>query len=84
MSTPSPEQQQQMLAQLQQEMAMKNFQETMQSISSTCYTKCVQANRGGTRLDRGEQTCLANCMDRYLEVMSLVQKNLEEKSSAMS
>ena len=49
MSTPSPEQQQQMLAQLQQEMAMKNFQETMQSIATKCYTKCIQANRGGTR-----------------------------------
>ena len=45
----SPEQQAQALAQIQQELAMKQLQETVQVISSKCYTKCVQANRGGTR-----------------------------------
>ena len=34
------------------------------------------------RLERGEQACLANCMDRFLDVFTMVTKNLEEKSSA--
>lgn len=42
----------------------------VQSMTDKCFEKCVP--KPGPALSGGEQACLARCMDRYLNVMTVV------------
>jgi len=64
------------------EMLRQVFQELVQTISEKCFLKCI--TKPGSSLTSGEQTCLAKCMDRYLDAMGIVSKTLIERSSVSS
>ena len=76
---PTREQQQQALAQYQAEMQQKMAQELMQSMAEQCSSKCL--GRSGESLADSEKKCLANCMDRYMEAMSIVGSQIQKKGS---
>ena len=42
-----------------------------------CFRKCVTGAIKGGKLDRSEESCMANCTDRFLDVSSLTMKHLE-------
>mmetsp|Transcript_19775 Transcript_19775/g.23981 ORF Transcript_19775/g.23981 Transcript_19775/m.23981 type:complete len:82 (+) Transcript_19775:193-438(+) len=66
----SPEQQQQYLQQLRQEVATATLQEMLQKINEKCFAKCV--TKPGSSLSSSEQRCLAYCVDRYQDCQALV------------
>ena len=43
-----------------------------QKITDKCYTRCV--NKPGPRLEKNEMECMAMCMDRYMEAMTVVSQ----------
>ena len=43
-----------------------------QKITDKCYTRCV--SKPGPRLDKYEMECMAMCMDRYMEAMTVVSQ----------
>lgn len=45
-------------------------------LTDICWKKCVSGSAKSGTLDRGEQTCLANCVDRFLDVNFLTLKHL--------
>ena len=58
--------------QVQGQMAAQFMQDVMQKITDKCYTRCV--TKPGPRLDRYEMECMAMCMDRYMEAMTVVSQ----------
>lgn len=53
----------------------------IESMTLACFDKC--AGTSGDRLDSKEQSCLANCQDRFLDVRKAVQDSLERRQSSM-
>lgn len=47
------------------------------SLTQTCWKKCVPGNIKDSKLDKTEETCFANCVDRFLDLNFLTMKNLE-------
>ena len=39
-------------------------------MTEKCFAKCA-TGKGSGQLDRNEQMCLANCIDRYVDCMNL-------------
>ena len=46
----------------------------MQKINESCFKKCT--GKSGVKLDLREQDCLSKCMDRYMETMNVVSKDV--------
>ena len=44
--------------------------ELLELVNSSCYKKCVTSP--GSTLSNKEQTCLAMCFDRFLDVQQIV------------
>jgi len=47
------------------------------NMTDLCWKKCVTGGIKGGALDKNEQGCLANCVDRFLDVNLLVAKHLQ-------
>jgi import inner membrane translocase subunit TIM8 len=41
-----------------------------------CWAKCVPGSIKNPKLDKSEETCLANCVERFLDVNYLTMKHL--------
>lgn len=78
----TPEQQQQVMLQAQNEANQQIMVSMMQKMTKQCFKKC--AGSSGDRLDSREQSCLAMCQDRYLDCRQQVQEALQRKQQNMS
>ncbi|ELU00350.1 hypothetical protein CAPTEDRAFT_184287 [Capitella teleta] len=70
-------QREQLMQQVQAQMAMANAQELLQKLSEKCFAKCI--SKPGTSLDSSEQKCIAMCMDRYMDTWNLVAKSYTQR-----
>ncbi|CAO3679586.1 hypothetical protein G6F70_001831 [Rhizopus microsporus] len=67
---------------LEAEQAKARVQQTVHSLTDNCWDKCI--NKVNNKLDRSEEACLANCVDRFLDTSIFIVKRLEElRNSAM-
>ncbi|KAI7901430.1 Tim10/DDP family zinc finger-domain-containing protein [Cokeromyces recurvatus] len=64
---------------LQAEQAKARVQETVHSLTDNCWDKCI--SKVNNKLDRSEESCLANCVDRFLDTSLFIVKRLEELRS---
>ncbi|KAK4123715.1 hypothetical protein N657DRAFT_532940, partial [Parathielavia appendiculata] len=55
-----------------------HIQSQTHELTSMCWKKCVTSStiRSGA-LDKSEQTCLANCVDRFMDANHVTLKHLE-------
>ncbi|RIA98738.1 mitochondrial import inner membrane translocase subunit tim13 [Glomus cerebriforme] len=58
--------------QVRNELALANAQELINKINEKCFSKCI--TKPGNKLDSSEQTCVAKCMDRYMEAWNIVSR----------
>ncbi|KAF9930593.1 hypothetical protein FBU30_000296 [Linnemannia zychae] len=63
---------QQVMDQVRSELALANAQELINKINEKCFARCV--TKPSTSLSGSEQTCLSNCMDRYMEAWNIVSR----------
>ena len=77
---PSQAQQEQYLQTVRAEVQTKMVQELMSSMSEKCFSKCT--GKSGEHLDSKEKNCLANCMDRYMETMNVVNGVMASKQNS--
>ncbi|KAF9132468.1 Tim10/DDP family zinc finger-domain-containing protein [Linnemannia elongata] len=63
---------QQVMDQVRSELALANAQELINKINEKCFARCV--TKPSTSLGGSEQTCLSNCMDRYMEAWNIVSR----------
>ena len=47
------------------------------ALTDICWKKCVTGTIRNGKLDKGEESCLASCVDRFLDVNLLTMKHLQ-------
>lgn len=52
------------------------FAET-HALTDMCWKKCVTGSIKNTKLDRAEEGCLTNCVDRFLDLSNLTVKHIQ-------
>ena len=76
--TPADEAAQRELQQfLQNENVKARFQQQVHHFTDLCWDKCMTVKLGN-KLDRSEESCLGNCVERYLDVGQMLVKRLEK------
>lgn len=45
-------------------------------LTQTCWAKCMPGAIKGGKLDKNEETCLANCVNRFMDLNFLTVKHL--------
>ncbi|KAI7863646.1 Tim10/DDP family zinc finger-domain-containing protein [Spinellus fusiger] len=60
---------------IQMEKAKAEIQETVHTLTDTCWDKCVF--KVNNKLDRSEEACLSNCVDRFLDTSLFIVNRLE-------
>lgn len=53
------------------------LQQTVHTLTDICWTKCMTGSIKSAKLDKGEEACARNCVDRFLDANFLVIKQLE-------
>jgi len=48
------------------------------TLTDTCWKKCITARISSGKLDRSEESCVANCVDRFMDANMAILKHLEE------
>ncbi|GAB1320582.1 Mitochondrial import inner membrane translocase subunit tim8 [Madurella fahalii] len=52
------------------------IQSQTHELTGLCWKKCVTGNIKSNALDKGEQTCLANCVERFMDANFATMKHL--------
>ncbi|KAF8338169.1 Tim10/DDP family zinc finger-domain-containing protein [Cantharellus anzutake] len=68
---------------LQEEQKRERVQQTVQSLTSACWDKCITGSVS-TRFARGEEKCLVNCVGRFLDTSLHMVNRLEANRQAHS
>lgn len=74
---PTPQQQDAYLAQMKQQVQVQFMQDLIHKVTDQCYKKCTTPSGDG--LTSREKGCMANCMDRYMETMQVVNESLSAR-----
>ena len=48
------------------------------ALNSTCFNKCITGRISQGALDRNEEPCMKNCVDRYMDANMLVLRHLDK------
>ncbi|KAI5475984.1 mitochondrial import inner membrane translocase subunit TIM8 [Pseudohyphozyma bogoriensis] len=63
---------------LEQEQTKAKLQSSIHTFTDMCWDKCITGSIGG-RFSRGEESCLVNCVDRFLDTSMFIVNSLEQK-----
>ncbi|KAI1340550.1 Tim10/DDP family zinc finger-domain-containing protein [Xylariaceae sp. FL0016] len=58
------------IQQVQGQYAMENGRQLIQKVNDQCFERCVP--KPGSSLSSGEQTCVTQCMEKYLQAWNQV------------
>ncbi|KAI7871890.1 Tim10/DDP family zinc finger-domain-containing protein [Spinellus fusiger] len=72
----TPSEQRELAQFLEGENAKARIQQTVHSLTDTCWDKCVF--KVNSSLDRSEEACLSNCVERFLDTSLFIVKRLED------
>jgi len=76
---PSAAQQEEYLKRLRAEMQAQMAQELMSKMTDSCFKVCT--GKSGSGLSSSEEFCMANCTDRYVDVMQKVNEAMVERQN---
>ncbi|KAL1969073.1 hypothetical protein VTN77DRAFT_907 [Rasamsonia byssochlamydoides] len=62
---------------LTNEAQKSNIQQAVHHLSDVCWKKCITGRITSSRLDRAEETCAQNCVDRWMDAYLGVLKHLD-------
>ncbi|KAF4120283.1 mitochondrial import inner membrane translocase subunit TIM8 [Geosmithia morbida] len=57
------------------------IQSQTHQLTQICWTKCVPGSINGAKLDKNEEGCLANCVNRFMDLNFLTVKHLNSMRS---
>ncbi|KAK4540953.1 hypothetical protein LTR36_008461 [Oleoguttula mirabilis] len=63
---------------IQNEGQKAQIQATVHSLTDTCFRKCITSKISSGKLDRSEEPCMQNCVDRYMDANLTVIRHLEQ------
>lgn len=71
-------QEQQELAKfLESENAKARIQQSIHTFTDMCWDRCLSTSKLGNQLGSGDQQCLQNCVERFLDSSIFIVKRLE-------
>merc|ERR1712008_608918 len=70
-------QKEELMRNVQQQVALANMQELLTKITDKCFKKCSPSSS----LSGGDQKCLAMCMDRYMDSFNIVSRSYTQRIS---
>ncbi|KAI9704680.1 MAG: Mitochondrial import inner membrane translocase subunit tim8 [Bogoriella megaspora] len=53
------------------------IQSSIHSLTDLCFKKCITSRISAGALDRSEEACTQNCVDRYMDANFAILKKLE-------
>ncbi|EEH23357.1 hypothetical protein PABG_05568 [Paracoccidioides brasiliensis Pb03] len=53
------------------------IQSNVHQLADMCWKKCITGRVSGGTLDRSEESCAQNCVDRWIDTSNAVLKHLE-------
>ncbi|BDD61958.1 Mitochondrial import inner membrane translocase subunit tim8 [Monascus purpureus] len=62
---------------LENEAQKTNIQQTVHHLADVCWKKCITGKITSGRLDRTEESCAQNCVERWMDTNLSVLKHLE-------
>ncbi len=57
----------------------QRFQELIHTITDQCWELCMANVTPSTRLDRKTESCITNCVDRFIDTSNFVVNRLEKE-----
>ncbi|KAF8078416.1 Tim10/DDP family zinc finger-domain-containing protein [Lyophyllum atratum] len=63
---------------LEKEQAQAKLHSSIHHFTTLCWDKCVTGTPS-TRFSRGEESCLANCVERFLDTSLFMVKRIEQQ-----
>ncbi|KNZ73497.1 Mitochondrial import inner membrane translocase subunit TIM8, partial [Termitomyces sp. J132] len=63
---------------LEKEQAQAKINSSIHTLTNMCWTKCITGTPS-TRFSHGEERCLANCVERFLDTSLFMVKRIEEQ-----
>lgn len=54
------------------------LQTAIHSLTDTCFRKCITSKISSGKLDRYEEPCMQNCVDRFMDANMTVLRHLEQ------
>ncbi|KAI0047801.1 hypothetical protein FA95DRAFT_1491972, partial [Auriscalpium vulgare] len=63
---------------LDREQAQARVQQSIHNLTSMCWDKCITSTPS-TRFSRGEEGCLANCVERFLDTSLFIVNKIQEQ-----
>ncbi|KAK5135968.1 hypothetical protein LTR08_004426 [Meristemomyces frigidus] len=54
------------------------IQGAVHSLTDTCFRKCITSKISSGKLDRSEEPCMQNCVDRFMDANLTVIRHLEQ------
>ncbi|XXH04875.1 60S ribosomal protein L25 [Hypoxylon texense] len=54
------------------------LQATVHSLTDTCFRKCITGTIRSGKLDKTEESCMANCADRFVDASRLTIGHLQK------
>lgn len=73
----SVQEQQELAKFLETENSKARIQQSIHTFTDVCWDRCM-TGKLGNRLSGSEETCLQNCVERFLDTSIYVLKQLEE------
>jgi import inner membrane translocase subunit TIM8 len=61
---------------LQNENQRARIQANVHSLADVCFKKCITGTIKNGKLDKTEESCMANCAERFLDISSLTLQHL--------
>ncbi|KIK04273.1 hypothetical protein K443DRAFT_676034 [Laccaria amethystina LaAM-08-1] len=68
---------------IEKEQAQAKLQASIQRFTDLCWDKCM-SSKPSTTLSRAEESCLTNCVERFLDSSLHMVKELENKRAQLS
>lgn len=66
---------------IEAETQKQRFQQLVQSLTEECWDTCVQG-APGSRLDRKTESCIVNCVERFIDTSNYIVNRLDKSVSS--
>jgi len=63
---------------IQTETQKSNIQKTVHELTETCFKKCITGSISSGKLASKEETCMSNCVNRFMDSNLAMLKHLEQ------
>ncbi|PWW80344.1 hypothetical protein C7212DRAFT_311340 [Tuber magnatum] len=62
---------------IQNEQQKAKFQANVHNLTDLCWTKCITGKISGATVDRSENSCLENCVNRFIDSQKTIVRQLD-------